>query len=88
MAGTHSGREAVLGFLSREFEVSGGTYRVEVHDVLANDEHVVALTHATAERDDKLLDQNYAMVFHVADGRFIEVWPLAIDQTAVDQFWS
>lgn len=33
----------VLGFFAKTMELSGGTFRMEVHDVMANDDHAVAL---------------------------------------------
>ena len=68
--------------------MSDGTYAVDVHDVLANDEHTVALLHATAERGQKRLDQNYAIVFHFQGGKVGEAWELWTDQGACDAFWS
>ena len=68
--------------------MSGGTYYVEVHDALANDDHTVASLHVTAEREQKRLDQAYAIVFHVRDGRIAEAWELWTDQGACDAFWS
>jgi uncharacterized protein len=42
-SGDYEGRDATLASFEKEFELSGGTYTVEVHDVLANDNHTVAL---------------------------------------------
>jgi ketosteroid isomerase-like protein len=56
--------------------------------VLANDKHTVALLHATASRQGKELDMDYAIVFHIRDGRITEGWDLWSDQEAYDEFWS
>jgi ketosteroid isomerase-like protein len=88
LSGTYSGRQAVFGFFGAEFERSGGTYSVTVLDVLADDGHIVARTQASAHRDGKALDQIYAMIFHVDQGVIAEVWPIATDQSAVDEFWQ
>jgi ketosteroid isomerase-like protein len=59
LAGDHRGVDAVLGFFGRTMELTGGTFRVEVHDVVANDEHVVGLHEVIAEREGKTLrDRN------------------------------
>jgi ketosteroid isomerase-like protein len=86
--GTCEGRAATLASFAEEFGLSGGTYNVEIHDVLANDEHTVALLHATAERDDKRLDQDYIIVFHIRDGKVYAAWEVWTDQASVDAFWS
>ena len=88
IAGDYTGRAATLESFQRELELTGGTYSVELHDVLANDEHTVALLHVTAARDHKRLDQSYALVFHIHQGRITEAWELWTDQAACDSFWS
>jgi uncharacterized protein len=88
IAGDYTGVEATLDSFERELDLSGGTYAVDVHDVLANDEHTVALLHVTAERNQQRLDQDYALVFHIRDGRIAEAWELWTDQAACDAFWS
>lgn len=88
LAGTYAGRAAAFASFAEEFERSGGTYSVEIRDVLANDEHVVALLHATADREGKRLDQDYAIVFHMRDGRVRAAWEIWKDQARVDEFWS
>ena len=87
-AGDYSGIDEVLGWLGRSFEASGGTLKLELHDVIGNDEHVVALTHATAQREGRSLDDNTVQLFHVTDGRATEVWTYPADQAAADAFWS
>jgi len=51
LAGDYKGRDNVLAYFGKSVELTGGTLRVEVHDILANDEHGVALTRDTAQRD-------------------------------------
>ena len=65
-----------------------GSFRLELHDVLANDEHVVALVTGTAERDGKALNDNGVQVFHMKGGKVAEQWFNPGDQYAADEFWS
>jgi ketosteroid isomerase-like protein len=88
LAGTYEGKDAAFASFAEEFERSGGTYSVEVRDVLANDDHVVALLHATAEREGRRLDQDYAIVFHMRHGKVNAAWEVWKDQRSVDEFWS
>lgn len=88
ISGDYEGRDAAFASFAKEFELSGGTYRPTIHDVLANDEHVTALMHVTAERDGKNLDMDYVLILHVKDGKFVEGWDLWMDQEALDKFWS
>ena len=88
LAGTYEGRPATFASFAEEFQLSGGTYSVEVRDVLANDEHIVALLHATADREGKRLDQDYMIIFHVSAGKIRAAWEVWKDQPSVDEFWS
>jgi ketosteroid isomerase-like protein len=89
LAGDYRGKEEVFGFLAQIVQQTGGTFRLEVHDILANDEHVVALTRTTAERGGKRLDVRGAQVLHVdAEGRATESWFHPDDAYAADEFWS
>jgi ketosteroid isomerase-like protein len=88
LAGDHRGVEAVLGFFGRTMELTGGTFRVEVHDVVASDEHVVGLNSVAGQRAGKTLNGRNALVFHVRDGRATEVWQFWEDQYAADEFFG
>lgn len=89
VSGTYKGREAVVGYLSALGELSGGTYQIDgVHDVVANDDHVVGLHHSVATRPGKTYDHNETVVFHVRDGRITGVWEVYSDLYEIDAFWS
>jgi uncharacterized protein len=88
IAGDYKGKDEVFGLFAQFAERTGGTFRIDIHDVLANDEHVVALTKGTAEREGKRLSVDGVQVFHVKDGKVTESWFHAADQYASDDFWS
>lgn len=88
LAGDYKGIGEVMAWVGRSAELTGGTLRMEVHDILANDEHGVALTRVTAERGGKRLADNSATVFHIRDGKAEEVWIHPGDLYASDEFWS
>jgi ketosteroid isomerase-like protein len=88
LAGVYEGKAATFASFAEEFERSDGTYSVEVRDVIANDQHIVALLHATASREDKRLDDDYVIVFGVRDGKIRAAWEVWRDQASVDKFWS
>lgn len=65
----------MLDLFGRLFELSGGTLSVELHDVVANDEHGVALFALRAARDGRQLEDNEVLVFHPSqDGKAAEIW--------------
>jgi len=79
---------AILEYFMELFRQSEGTFKVELHDVLADDERGVALQHATAQRSGKTWDSNDVIVFHVSDGKTTAAWFHPGDQYAFDAFWS
>lgn len=85
LAGDYRGREAVFGLFGKLMEVTGGSFRLDVHAVLADDEHAVALVFATASRDGRSITDNDAHVFHMRDGKVVEFWTAATDQYAFDE---
>lgn len=88
LAGDYHGMDSVLAFFGKTLELSGGTFRLDLHDVVANDEHGVALVTATGQREGKTLDDRQAHVFHISDGKVTEFWNQAGDLYAVDEFWT
>ena len=88
MAGDYKGVDAVLEQFGKVFELTGGTFNLEIHDVMANDDHVVVLLTASAEKDGKKLEDKSVQVWHVKDGKATEQWLHAGDQYAVDEFWG
>ena len=88
LAGDHEGIAQVLEMSGRIFELSGGTFRLELHDVIANDEHAVALFLARGERAGRRLEDRTVEVFRIRDGKATEMWLYPADLYANDEFWS
>lgn len=47
-------------------------FRSDIHDVLANNEHLVALMHAVVETDEGDVDLSHAEVIHMEDGLIVK----------------
>jgi len=88
LSGTYHGRDEVLNFFVRLAEETGGTFRLDVHDVLANDEHAVALCTLSASRGNKSVEVPVANISHVRDGKVTEFWGATTDPQASIDFWS
>jgi ketosteroid isomerase-like protein len=88
LSGDYEGKAAVFEFFGKLMEATGGTFRLELHDVLANDEHGVALAVATGQREGKSLEDRQVQVFHLRGGKVTESWNHPGDQAAVDDFLS
>jgi uncharacterized protein len=88
ISGDYQGLDQVLGFFGTLAEGSGGTFRASLHDVVANDDHVVGLHSSDAERDGRETRSQTVLVFHVRDGRVAETWSHHYDQHEFDEFWA
>jgi hypothetical protein len=80
--------DAILGFVAKTMGLSGGSFRMEVHDVVANDDHAVALFGARAEREGRSYENRNVLVIHIRNGKLVETWRLSQDQYAADEFFS
>ena len=69
---TIAAADAVLGFFGRTAELTAGTFRVEVHG---------------GEREGRTLKDREVLVFHVRDGKVVEVWQYLQDQYTWDEFF-
>ena len=89
LAGDSHGKEQVLGHLSRVVELTEGTFRVEVEDVLANDQYIVVLARGFGRRSGKTLDgAKYVAVYRARDGKICEAWFHWEDLQCWDDFLS
>ncbi len=86
--GDYEGTEQVIQYFARVFELTDGTFSLELHDVLANDEHAVALITVRGERAGKQLADNEVLTYHIRDGKISEVWSHTTDLYAADEFFS
>jgi ketosteroid isomerase-like protein len=88
LAGDYKGPEAVLGFLGLLKERSGGTFTIEVLDVLSEPERAVVLQRETATRDGKSLDVIAAVDFEIHHQKITEVTVYQADTYQFDEFWA
>ena len=85
-SGSRQGVDAVLQFFG---EVSSDAQiEQELHSILADDEHVVALVKSRVTRGDDSLDDQTVFVFHVSGGKVTECWSTSFDEYAADAFWG
>ena len=71
---TVAGADEIGRLLGQLREATGGTLRWELHDVLANDEHAVALHVTRAELGGRSLEDRVVYVFHVRGNQIAEAW--------------
>ena len=89
IAGDNVGREAAFAQFGRYGGDTGGTFKAELRELLADDDgRVVGIHHNTAERDGKTLDVDCCLVFQVRDGKVVDGREHFYDLHAWDEFWS
>jgi hypothetical protein len=86
VSGDYSGKQEVLGLIGKLMELSGGTFSVEVLDILANDEHGVTLTMERGQREGKTLENRAVHVWDMRDGKCGTF--RGYNENAWDEFWS
>lgn len=88
-SGDFRGPDQVIGLFGKLFQLTDGTFRVEVHDMLASEDHVVVLAKVTAQRAGKTLQHgDYSHVCHFRDGKLSEAWIVNVDPYEGDEFFS
>jgi uncharacterized protein len=87
-SGDYRGIDAVIANFLKSFELTDGTFKVEVHDILGSDDHAVALGTVSAQRNGKSLSEPYAHVCHFRDGKLSEAWIVDYDLHTVDEFFA
>lgn len=63
-------------------------FSAELHDVLANDEHALALLKVHVERGGKSLDYDVVEIYHVKNGKCVERWAFSDDTAAIAAFFA
>ena len=85
-SGEYHGVDDILGFFG---EIAAeASIDQDMHAILADDEHVVALINSKATRGDKTLESQLVFIFHATDGKVSDVWTTSLDDYAADEFWG
>jgi uncharacterized protein len=86
--GDKRGIDETLGFFLQLQQETGGTFKLDVHDIVANDEHAVALVQSHLEKDGTKVDSRGAHAVHIRDGKVTESWFFDEDPYTVDRLFS
>ena len=76
-------RAAAVGGGAADYSITG-----KLHDVVANDDHTIALVEATATRGGKTLTYRTAEIYHIRDGKIAERWAFSDDTAAITAFFA
>jgi hypothetical protein len=88
LAGTYVGPDEIFDLWKQIAAQTGGGLKIDVKDVLANDERAVVLVTARGERDGHHLDESQVAIFELSDGKVSNATFIYEDAAAYDQFWE
>jgi ketosteroid isomerase-like protein len=88
LSGDYKGPNEVVRFFQRTMELSGGAFSIEVHQVLAEDDVVVALVTVKAERNGQSATFPEVHVWRLANAKVTEFREFQGDEQTEDRFWS
>ncbi|MET3922781.1 nuclear transport factor 2 family protein [Arthrobacter sp. UYEF20] len=88
LSGRKEGRDAILAYFGELGTRSEGKLKVTVQDIVAGDNHTVALQHNKAESNGRTLDTDGAIAFQVRDGKIAEGREFFADTAQGDAFWG
>jgi uncharacterized protein len=88
LSGDFIGHDQVGGFFQRTLELSGGAFSIDVHNVLTDDDLVVALTTVNARRHGVSASFPEVHVWRLKNGKATEFREYQGDEQREDRFWS
>jgi uncharacterized protein len=88
IAGSWRGKEGLYELARMAMEVTGGTFREEVEDVLANDYHAIVLARHQFIRDGQSREYRTAHVYDVRDGKLAKASEQPQDLFLFDDAWG
>ncbi len=88
IAGSWRGKEGLYGLARTAMEVTGGSFREEVEDVLANDHHAIVLARHQFTLNGQLKEYRTPHVYEIHDGQLAQCWEQPQDLFAFDDAWG
>jgi ketosteroid isomerase-like protein len=80
------GKQALLARF--QGEMSEGQFTGSLHDVVANDDHTIALAETTATRGGRSLTYRTAEIVHIRDGKVTARWAFSDDTARINEFFA
>jgi uncharacterized protein (TIGR02246 family) len=88
ISGEYKGRDAVLAFYGKLFELTDGNMAVNLKTVTVDGAKVAAVHTNIAERDGKKLNSDTTLNFTIDGGKISRIDEVPSDQAAEDAFWG
>ncbi len=87
-SGEHKGVDNVLGLYRQLFELSGGSFSVDLKSVKLQGDKVVSVHHAKGTREGKTLDADETIEFTFSGDKISRLDLTYADEAAEDAFWG
>jgi uncharacterized protein len=87
-SGEYKGVDNVIGLYGKLFELSGGTFAVELKSVTTQGDKVVSVHRAKGEREGNTLDVDESIEFTFSGDKVAVLDLTSTDQAAEDTFWG
>ncbi len=78
----------LIRMLSLGKELSGGTLKLDLRSVVADDQYLFVYGRIHAERAGRVFDSDHCVVFRFEHGKIVEGRTVPVDQYEFDAFWS
>jgi ketosteroid isomerase-like protein len=88
ICGTYIGKDGLYALAGKAMEITAGTFREVVEDVLANDQRAVVLARHRLTRDGVARGYRTAHVYEIRDGKLARSFEQPRDQAAFDDAWG
>ena len=83
-SGTFNGKGDVMARFKEQAESGAALTFDDIHDIVANDEHVVAMLTLRLTKGDDVLTTPSVFVMHIRDGKLAEFWGMNERQAELD----
>ncbi len=88
LSGDFTGHDQIGGFFQRTMELSRGAFSIDVHNVLADNDLVVALVTVKAQRNGVSASFPEVHVWRLKNGKATAFHEYQGDEQREDRFWS
>ena len=83
------GKDALLAQWKAVAQASDDSFRVELHEMFADDDHAIGISTIRARNGEKTMEMKEIQVFHLTpDGKISEFWGIVSDEDELNAFWA
>jgi ketosteroid isomerase-like protein len=88
LAGKYNRTNFLTGFVQKLKDISGGTYEMQIHDVMASDQHGIVLSTVKVTVGGTTHELRTVHVWRMPNGKPVAAYEYPRDLYQLDQVWS